>query len=436
MARLRNLARMTTATTGTGTITLGSAVNSFLTFANAGVADGETVSYGISDGSQSEVGRGVYTSSGTTLTRNVLRSTNSNSPISLSGNAHVYITVCAEDLQRHGQGRLVKSGSNLLFKPFKGNGFVINDRAEVIPSAGVSLAFPTAPTVTISLANPAVVSWTAHGLVAGTPVIFKTTGALPASIVSGTTYYVSATGLGTNSFQLTTLDGTSISTASQSQSGTHRIGFLRNIYSYMNSGVMTLEASQVAATIDSVTGIEIKTGDVTRTRVGMALDDSDGWVRTNKQKFVRSRFNESEITLLVPYVGAFTGSATAATWVIADNGNFPEWLSWEDDVVDIQYNMNMGSSTMNLNGYYMTPLIDNESTAASLEPAGDSSHVFLNAYLPTNARRIKEGITEGHHFSRSWVYAFNGGTNSINWAVFSTSNLNTCCGFQGKISSQ
>lgn len=93
-----NLAKVTTATTGTGTITLGSAVSGFLTFAGAGVKNGETVSYGIRDGSNSEVGRGVYTSSGATLTRSVLTSTNSNSAINLSGSATVFITPLAEDL--------------------------------------------------------------------------------------------------------------------------------------------------------------------------------------------------------------------------------------------------------------------------------------------------------------------------------------------------
>jgi hypothetical protein len=96
-ASLYNLARMTTGTTGAGTITLGSAVSGFLSFASAGVSDGETVTYAIQDGTASEIGRGVYTSSGTTLTRSVLKSTNSNAAISLSGSAQVFITAAAED---------------------------------------------------------------------------------------------------------------------------------------------------------------------------------------------------------------------------------------------------------------------------------------------------------------------------------------------------
>jgi len=97
VAKLFDLARMTTATTGTGTITLGAAASGSLNFAAAGVRDGDVVSYGIADGANSEVGTGIYTSSGTTLTRNVSKSTNSNSPIPLSGAAQVFVTARAED---------------------------------------------------------------------------------------------------------------------------------------------------------------------------------------------------------------------------------------------------------------------------------------------------------------------------------------------------
>lgn len=105
MAKLYNLARMTTATTGPGTITLGSAVSGFLTFALAGVANGDVVAYAIKDGASSEIGTGTYTSAGTTLTRSVTKSTNSNSAISLSGTAEVFISPRAEDIANLGQAQ-------------------------------------------------------------------------------------------------------------------------------------------------------------------------------------------------------------------------------------------------------------------------------------------------------------------------------------------
>ena len=100
MVKLVNRAKMTTATTGTGTITLGSAVDGFQTFTAAGVANGDTVRYCIEDGTSSfELGSGVYTASGTTLTRVVSESSNSNNAISLSGDAIVFITAIAADIQ-------------------------------------------------------------------------------------------------------------------------------------------------------------------------------------------------------------------------------------------------------------------------------------------------------------------------------------------------
>lgn len=139
MAKLYNLARMTTATTGTGTITLGSAATSYLSFADAGVQNGETVTYAIVDGSNREIGRGVYTSSGTTLTRaTILESTNSNNAINLSGSAEVFITAAAEDIANVGERNTftssqvisVTDNSNAALRITQtgsGNAFVVED---------------------------------------------------------------------------------------------------------------------------------------------------------------------------------------------------------------------------------------------------------------------------------------------------------------------
>lgn len=95
---LVNRAKMTTATTGTGTITLGSAVDGYQTFAAAGVTDAAVVSYAIEDGTAWEIGTGTYTASGTTLSRTVTESSNAGAAINLSGNAVVFVTARAEDI--------------------------------------------------------------------------------------------------------------------------------------------------------------------------------------------------------------------------------------------------------------------------------------------------------------------------------------------------
>jgi hypothetical protein len=95
---LGNRAKMSTSTTGTGTITLGSASTGYQTFANAGITNGQTVRYAIEDGSNFEIGSGTYTASGTTLTRSVTESSNSDNAISLSGTAVVFVTATVADI--------------------------------------------------------------------------------------------------------------------------------------------------------------------------------------------------------------------------------------------------------------------------------------------------------------------------------------------------
>lgn len=75
--------------------------------------------------------------------------------------------------------------------------------------------------VTVTIAAPGVFTDTAHGLIAGDPVSFSTTGALPTGLVAGTTYYVIATGLTTNSYSVAATAGGAAITTSGSQSGVH-----------------------------------------------------------------------------------------------------------------------------------------------------------------------------------------------------------------------
>jgi hypothetical protein len=79
-------------------------------------------------------------------------------------------------------------------------------------------------TVTITIASPAVVTWTGHGFTTACPVTFTTSGTLPTGLTAGTSVWVIPSSVTANTFQVASsvanaLAGTAINT-SGTQSGT------------------------------------------------------------------------------------------------------------------------------------------------------------------------------------------------------------------------
>ena len=272
----------TATTTGTGDFTLAGAVAGYVTFASVCTTN-DTAFYcieainasGIATG-EYEIGLGTYSAANTLTRTTVLKSSNSNALVSFSaGSKHVMIVSPAKIFRQivaqakvMPQGRLtLVSGTPVLtsdqtaktavyYTPYIGDAvplydgvdwfnysfseltlnldtsnhpldnlydiFVWNNAGTI--SIGTGPAWNYAATVTTTIATPCVVSWTAHGLNEGDPIVFTTTGALPTGITAGTTYYVSKSP-GTNSFNVSTsranaAAGTLVAT-SGSQSGTH-----------------------------------------------------------------------------------------------------------------------------------------------------------------------------------------------------------------------
>ena len=142
MVTLVNRAKVSTATTGTGTITLGAAESGYQTFADAGVVDANVVRYVIEDGTAWEIGSGTYTASGTTLSR-TLGESSTGSLLSLTGAAVVFVSATAADLAPEKVGTItgttldLTSGNVFSYTPTAETTFVFSNP----PTTGTALGF-------------------------------------------------------------------------------------------------------------------------------------------------------------------------------------------------------------------------------------------------------------------------------------------------------
>lgn len=144
------------------------------------------------------------------------------------------------DTQNVGEQDLLNEGRTRKFKTTKNGGTMENqfvpmalDPGQIKFKQAIDDCQPSAfkiewgadcapeATVTISNATPAVVTWTAHGLVVGQPVVFSTTGALPTGLTAGTVYYVVSSGLSADAFSVATTPGGAAIDTSGAGSGTH-----------------------------------------------------------------------------------------------------------------------------------------------------------------------------------------------------------------------
>lgn len=121
------------------------------------------------------------------------------------------------------QGQIFIRGVPITIGPKKltcAVGFTFSTSLSLV--AANTSTFSGAQTVTMTIASPAVVTWAAHGLVTGDAVVFNNTGgALPTGVIAGTTYFVIAAGLATNTFEFSATSGGVAVNTSGSQSGVH-----------------------------------------------------------------------------------------------------------------------------------------------------------------------------------------------------------------------
>ena len=141
---LKDRVKESSATTGTGAVTLGGATTGFQSFAVIG--DGNSTYYSIVNASTGEweVGIGTYTASGTTLSRDtVLESSNSGSLVDFgAGNKDVFVTYPAERAVIGGEGYIENSATVTQSSSVR-VGFNAVSAGPVTINSGVTVTVPT-----------------------------------------------------------------------------------------------------------------------------------------------------------------------------------------------------------------------------------------------------------------------------------------------------
>lgn len=143
---LADRVKETTTTAGTGTVTLAGAVSGFQSFSVIG--NGNTTYYTIVDSINNtwEVGLGTYTSSGTTLSRDVvLASSNSGNLVPFASvSKDVFVTYPAETAVISGANRAINLNTTTISEnytlPSGQNGFSVGP---ITVNSGVSVTVPS-----------------------------------------------------------------------------------------------------------------------------------------------------------------------------------------------------------------------------------------------------------------------------------------------------
>ena len=132
------------------------------------------------------------------------------------------------------------------------------------------------------------------------------------------------------------------------------------IYAYLNAGNLALEASTTGHSADAATGIEIKTGDPTRSLVGMVrryssntLDSGSYW------RGILSWYNRQPIGLARAFTAA-RAITSVGTFVVVHSEIDLEFLTWGDEAISLHFhgsveNNTAGAATYSAIGINGTP---------------------------------------------------------------------------------
>lgn len=176
---------------------------------------------------------------------------------------------------------------------------------------------------------------------------------------------------------------------------------LHYVYAYMSGATMTLEAVTTVPTTDATTGVEVKTGDATRTLVGMAyVTTGPAFLDNATNRHVVSYFNRRARPLTVSL--ATSATMTDTSFAVVSASLELSFLTWGDEPVDVSVNGSWAITGVSTG--FARLLFDGATSGV----ARASTSVTTTTALPLN--EIASTLTRGRHTVNLQAYR-SGGTN-------------------------
>lgn len=188
------------------------------------------------------------------------------------------------------------------------------------------------------------------------------------------------------------------------------------VYAYMNGLTMTLEASTTGHSTDATTGVEIKTGDATRTLVGMVrATASSQFSNALNARFVISWFNRRSAQCSNSAASTLTTGQTTPQPLFA-----VEFITWGDEGLPVSFSGGV-QNTVSLAVVFMAAALDSGTNAAT--PATYAQVPSANQYGPFTLSALIGIGPEGYHY----IYA-------LGWVNAGVGSFLTGCGMNVQIS--
>jgi len=163
------------------------------------------------------------------------------------------------------------------------------------------------------------------------------------------------------------------------------------IYAYESSGAMALEASTTFHATDSTTGVEIKSGDASRTLVGMAyMQTAATW--PTQATLLLNWFNRRMTSAKAGFTSSHTTTSTGAFVEIDTEIRVP-FLVWSDSAADYAVSGEVTNSTVSVTTTGLA--IDNITPIAASAGIPAATIAAVPLAIPGTAT----GLAEGYHYA-------------------------------------